>query len=102
MKYELTDAFEADWRRLSPTERALFRRAVADMNQAYAQRGQATLRRWPDHLRVKSVRGAPGVWEMTWSFAGPDGRATFEFIDVGGEPAIKWRRIGDHRIFEQP
>jgi len=40
--------------------------------------------------------------EMTWSFAGPDGRATFELVEVDGEPAIRWRRIGDHRIFEEP
>jgi hypothetical protein len=39
---------------------------------------------------------------MTWSFAGPDGRATFEFITIDGEPAIRWRRIGGHEIFAEP
>jgi hypothetical protein len=51
---------------------------------------------------VKDVEGAPGIWEMTWSFAGPDGRATFEWIEIRGEPGIRWRRIGGHAIFGAP
>jgi hydrogenase maturation factor len=39
LKYELTPPFNADWHRLSPEERGLFRRAVDEFNQAYAQRG---------------------------------------------------------------
>ena len=57
---------------------------------------------WPRGLRVKRVVGVPGVWEMTWSFAGPDGRATFEWCEVDGELAIRWRRIGGHDIFGRP
>jgi hypothetical protein len=51
---------------------------------------------------VKRVQATTGVWEMTWSFTGPDGRATFEWVEVGGEPAIQWRRIGGHEIFGRP
>ncbi|HEX5266299.1 MAG TPA: hypothetical protein VFW24_05960 [Acidimicrobiales bacterium] len=52
-------------------------------------------------LRVKGVRGAPGVFEMTWA---PDGRATFA---SGGsvrvrEPHIVWRRVGTHDVLRQP
>ncbi len=39
---------------------------------------------------------------MTWSFAGPDGRATFEWVTVHGEPAVRWRRVGGHAIFGNP
>jgi hypothetical protein len=53
-------------------------------------------------LRVRDVEGAPGVIEMTWSFAGPDGRATFEWVVRDGEPRIRWRRIGGHAIFGRP
>jgi hypothetical protein len=102
VKYELTERFEADWKRLSPEERRLFRQAIAAVNEAYRQRGDRALPRWPAHLRIKAVHGHSGVWELTWSFAGPDGRATFELTNVDGEPAIRWRRIGDHRIFTQP
>lgn len=42
------------------------------------------------------------MWELTWSFAGPDGRATFEFFAVDGETAIRWRRVGRHDIFRNP
>lgn len=44
----------------------------------------------------------PGLWEMTWSFSGPDGRATFEFITLDGEPHVRWRRIGTHAIYTSP
>ena len=39
---------------------------------------------------------------MTWSFASPDGRATFELRTVDGELQCLWRRIGDHRVFRAP
>ena len=39
---------------------------------------------------------------MTWSFAGPDGRATFEFVIVDGESRVRWRRVGDHNVFKKP
>lgn len=52
-------------------------------------------------LRVKRVKGQPGVWEMTWA---PDGRATFEYGEevMAGDPHILWRRVGTHDIFRQP
>jgi hypothetical protein len=50
------------------------------------------------------MRGAnsPVIWEMTWNFARPDGRATFEFIEIDGERAVRWRRIGGHDIYDAP
>lgn len=102
MKYQRSASFLADYQRLSPEERQLFRDAVRRLNRAYESRGQDALPRWPAALRVKPVQGAPGIWELTWSLAGPDGRATFEFVTVDGEPAVRWRRIGDHRIFREP
>jgi len=95
-------SFVADYRRLTDPERALFRHAVRMLNAAFARRGDQPLPHWPATLRIKPVRGAPGIFEMTWSFSGPDGHATFELIDVDGEPAIRWRRVGDHRILREP
>jgi hypothetical protein len=37
---------------------------------------------------------------MTWSFSGPDGRATFEFVQSDGTLGIRWRRVGGHSIFK--
>ena len=101
--WETTPAFDADVRRLTPAERDLFRAAVRGRFAPAAVRVAAdATARWPKALRVKAVAGATGIWEMTWSFAGPDGRATFEWIEIGGERAIRWRRIGGHEIFRDP
>lgn len=56
----------------------------------------------PASLRIKAVRSAVGVREMTWSFASPDGRATFEFVTVDGKLRVRWRRVGDHDAFKNP
>lgn len=52
-------------------------------------------------LRLKGVRGAPGVFEMTWA---NDGRATFSYREavVEGQAHILWRRIGTREIFKSP
>ena len=63
-----------------------------------AEPGQA----WPGKLRVKHVVQTAGIFEMTWSFAGPDGRATFEWVTVAGERRVRWRRIGGHETFKKP
>lgn len=107
MKYLFTARARADLGGLSTEERAMFAAAARSFSHACDRdidpQARAT---WPAGLRVKKVRGAPGVWEMTWSFAGPDGRATWEWstVDVVGddEPAILWRRIGNHRVFDNP
>ena len=39
---------------------------------------------------------------MTWSFAGPDGRATFEWVVRGAVARVRWRRIGGHEVFREP
>ena len=102
MKYELHPPFHGDYKRLSEEERRLFRAAVEELNRAFARHTGSGFPQWPKSLRIKPIAGAPGIWELTWSFAGPDGRATFEFITIEGELAIRWRRVGGHRIFEEP
>lgn len=100
MKYEATASFVRDHRRLSRAEKDMF----ASVRKEFAAAAERVARggRWPTKVRVKSVEGAPGIWEMTWSFSGPDGRATFEWIEIDGEAAIRWRRIGGHRIVADP
>lgn len=104
--FERSDSFVADYRRLTHDERALFRAAVRrfhDATEAIVS-GAATAR--PASLRVKGVQQAPGIFEMTWSFSGPDGRATFEWVTIPGpdgpRPGIRWRRIGGHEVFRRP
>lgn len=103
MKFETTPTFMADWKRLDREHRAMFMTVLPQFNaacEAFAsEEGQF---RWPARLRVAPMRGAPGVWEMTWSFARPDGRATFEFVTVDDGIAVRWRRIGTHQVFGRP
>jgi hypothetical protein len=102
VKHAEADSFWADWARLTPRERELFKEAVRALNDAFAGRGSRRLPTWPARYRVRPMTGWPGVWEMTWSFAGPDGRATFEVIDFDGEPGIRWRRVGHHDVYGEP
>lgn len=103
MKFETTPAFDADYRRLKREHAVAFTSAVrekfAPACDAYAAEPTTP---WPASLRVKSVQSAPGVLEMTWSCASPDGRATFELITVDGELRCRWRRVGDHDVSKNP
>lgn len=103
MKYETTPSFDHDYRRLKPEHQATFREVLREeFIPACDQLAAEPAASWPKSLRVKAVRGAPGVLEMTWSFASSDGRATFELVTVEGELRCRWRRIGDPDVFKQP
>jgi len=103
LRFQITPAFEGDWRRLSKDERATFQRVVrGDFHPACERRRVDPTAAWPKRLRVKDVEGAAGIWEMTWSFSGPDGRATFEWVQIDGEPGIRWRRVGGHAVLGSP
>jgi len=102
VKYVVLDSFRADFKRLSAAEQDLFRKALRDFVKACDRYALDPATGWPTSMRVKDVENAPGVLEMTWSFRGPDGRATFEWIQVDGRLAVRWRRIGGHAIFRKP
>lgn len=102
MKFELNRSFERDYERLPESEKKLFRTALAEFVLACDRFAADPAARWPASLRVKDVEGAPGIWEMTWSFSGPDGRATFEWVQIDGGLGVRWRRIGGHSIFTRP
>lgn len=103
MRFETTPAFDGDYRRLRPEHRTAFRAVIKEKFgpacDAYAADASTP---WPPSLRVKSVRNAAGILEMTWSFASPDGRATFELITVDDELHCRWRRVGGHTVFKSP
>ena len=102
MKYQRSEQFRREFAQLSEREQRLFVAAVRAINEAWARHQGPGLPRWPAALRMRPMVGHPGIWEMTWSFAGPDGRATFEFVEVDGEPASRWRRVGGRAIFDRP
>ena len=102
MKFEVTDSFRADRKRLSRQERDLVAEVLPAFVEACDRYASDPAAGWPASLRVRDVEGAPGVCEVTFSFSGPDVRATFEWIRIDGELAVRWRRIGGHRIFKNP
>ena len=99
--YDWASRFPRDWARLTRAQRERFLAArdsfVADLKEMEAGR-RSSFRRG---FRVKGVKGAPGVFEMTWA---PDGRATFSWGEekLPGQRHIIWRRCGGHEILDRP
>ncbi|MFH8558889.1 hypothetical protein ACH4FE_35605 [Streptomyces celluloflavus] len=92
--YEATPRFTADLDRLTPKQRRRFHQAVTafvnDLRTGTFRAG----------LRVKGVRCAPGVFELTWD---GDGRATWQYgPEIRDAQHIVWRRIGTHSILTGP
>lgn len=102
MKYRVLPTFQADYHRLSPEEKRAFRDALARFIAAAREYEKDPVGfRWPASLRVEKLVGQ-GVMAMTWSFSGPDGRATFQIDQTGGEVVVVWRRVGRHSIYREP
>jgi hypothetical protein len=102
VKFEVTEAFRADRRRLSAKERRLVDERLPAFVEACDRYAEDPSTAWPSALRVKDIENAPGIWEVTFSFSGPDIRATFEWITIDAELAVRWRRIGGHEVFKRP
>lgn len=103
MKFETTPAFDTDFRRLKGDFKKAFGSVVRDsFAPACDQFASTPGYVWPAALRVSRMQGTSGIWGMTWSFASPDGRATFEFVRRDGELICRWRRVGDHSVFKHP
>lgn len=90
--FERLRRFDRDFAALSDAQREAFRSAVrkfvADLERGHGFR---------QGLRVKGVRGAPGMFELTWA---NDGRATFSYGESRreGEAHIVWHRVGTHDV----
>lgn len=93
--FEVSPRFWRDFERLSPEARAALRKAIERFVQ------DLRVGRFRKGLRVKGIKGAPGVFEMTFA---PDGRATFEFgLPLREEqPHVVWRRCGTHAVLGAP
>ncbi len=91
--YSAAAAFRRDAARLSTKEREAFMLAVSHMVEDL-RIGHG----FRKGLRIKGIRGAPGLFEMTWA---PDGRAIFTYGPEirSGETHIVWVAIGTHDIF---
>jgi hypothetical protein len=90
--FERTESFYRDYEGLTRDQRKAVKRALDHFIEDLSSDGK-----FRKGLRVKGVKGASGIFEMTWA---DDGRATFEYGNsiIDGEPHIIWRRIGTHDI----
>ncbi|MER5748163.1 hypothetical protein ABT097_33455 [Streptomyces sp. NPDC002225] len=98
--YEALPRFTTDHHRLSHEQRHAFRQAVTAFVDDLRTGGP-----FRPGLRIKGVRCAPGVYELTWSMGtGPAGRATWQYgpAQSPGTPHVIWRRIGTHSILTSP
>jgi len=104
MRYVRLAAFLADWKALPDAERAYVKQWLAEafLPAIVAYEANPSAFVWPRSLRFEPLQSSGGICAVTWSFAGPDGRATFQFSTIDGEPCIVWRRIGHHDIYRQP
>ena len=39
---------------------------------------------------------------LSAGFTDPDGRATWEWVEIDGDVGVRWRRVGSHAIFRNP
>jgi hypothetical protein len=94
--YSWIARFGKDFDALTPAQQAAFLVAVSQFVEDLS--GGRGFRKG---LRVKGIKGAIGIFEMTWA---DDGRATFEYgYPVReGDTHVVWRRIGTHTIFNEP
>ena len=93
---DVLDAFRRDWQDLTTEQREQFKAAVRKVvEDLKLGRG------FRPSLRLKGVRSARGVYELTWAV---NGRATFHYGPsvLPGEPHVIWRRIGTHEILRAP
>jgi hypothetical protein len=100
VKFETTSAFKRDFNKLPEHHKDKFRQLVLRFNDAAEKAARGENNPWPKGMRVKPIKSAEQIWELTWSMNDPDGRATWEWIKIDGEAAIRWRRVGDHDVLD--
>lgn len=87
--FESLSAFQRQWAKLDPEQRAAFRRAVA-VFIANLKAGEG----FSPELRVHKLVNTE-IWSLTWA---KDGRALFRFGTqvTAGQVHIVWEAIGTH------
>ena len=94
--YSYESAFMAEYNRLTSAQQQMFMAAVQQYIIGPLSNGQ----RPPAHL-VKNMSGY-NLYEFRWDSSGRL-RATCEmFVYPVGEMEVRWRRIGDHSIYQNP
>jgi hypothetical protein len=103
VKHATLRSFDRDYGRLPREHRQLFEKVLKEHFLPAIEAGSFTgTPPWQTRLRVHRLADS-AIYTITWSFAGPDGRATFHLEpSEDGSPVLVWRRIGTHDIHGQP
>lgn len=102
MKYDTAPAFDRDFAAMPRAHRRMFMEVVRQHFLPAIAAGAFTGEPpWPARLRIHRLSGS-GIYSITWSFTGPDGRATFHLERQGAETILMWRRVGNHGIYTNP
>jgi hypothetical protein len=85
--FRLLPRFRSDFARLTKHDQEAFLNAFSQFVEDLGRPQSRAV------LRVKSLLGTSGIYEMTWA---PEGRATFRYGEPlrVGEPHIIWRCVG--------
>ena len=97
MKFERTRSFRNDYHALAEEHRVVVRKALPLFLAATGHVAANAMdpHAWPGVFRVHMLKGAPGIYSVTFNYRRPDLRATFEWTSTEqGEPVLRWRRIG--------
>jgi hypothetical protein len=103
MRFRKLPSFARDFDRLPREHQQMFRKIIREHFLPAVDAGSFTGRPpWPTRLRIHRIADT-SIYSMTWSFSGPDGRATFHLERGEDEkPRLVWRRIGTHEIYDRP
>ena len=90
--YERSPEFIELYQRLTAEQKALFRTAVKKFRD-----GLGRCQGFRKGLSIKGLKGAPGMFELTWA---PDGRAVFSFGKSlrQNERHVSWHAVGTHGV----
>jgi hypothetical protein len=103
VKFATLASFDRDYGRLPREHQQMFRKIVREHFLPAISQGAFTGDPpWPTRLRIHRLADT-AIYSLTWSFTGPDGRATFH-LETGddGAPLLVWRRIGTHDVYDRP
>jgi len=95
-------SFKRDYKNLPEEHKQRFRDAARIFHDDAIEAATGAPNPWTNSLRVKTVQGAKGIWEITWSKQHPDGRATWEWVEIDEEQGVRWRRVGNHKVLDNP
>ena len=102
--WEAGARFLSEYGHLTPHEQEIFARTRDEcvrILRGWELTGSHGVPHFPNRLGVKPMASERGIFEFAWA---PDGRCTWQYGAArrAGMCHVVWRRIGSHRIYDDP